>query len=261
MISHTELQRLLNYDPTTGIFTWKVSRSLTAKVGARAGNLSGGGNWQLQISGKTYAASRLAIFYVTGEWPKRRVGHINLNPIDDRYENLEENGRIKSAGPITVDDLRSLLSYDADSGLFTWTGVIPGSRSFAGRAAGFLHHEGYIRIKIAGQEYAAHRLAWLYYYGEWPVEQIDHIDLNKTNNAIVNLREASNGQNSANKTSYTDRLKGVIFTPGNATNPWAAQIRHNKKLYYLGRFKTEREAHEAYCEKARELHGEFFNPG
>jgi hypothetical protein len=93
-------------------------------------------------------------------------------------------------------------------------------------------------------------------------KSVDHINRNKSDNRFENLREASNSQNRANsKTANVHGLKGVRRLPWmkEADKCWQASITHNKKVIYLGCFHTKEEAHSAYCEAAKTLHGEFFN--
>ena len=84
------LRSILNYDPETGIFTWKISNSSRAKVGAVAGSLDGNGYLRLRLQSRLYQAHRLAWFYMCGEWPKLNIDHINRNPSDNRLVNLRD---------------------------------------------------------------------------------------------------------------------------------------------------------------------------
>jgi hypothetical protein len=98
------------------------------------------------------------------------------------------------APDLTAEYLRQLLSYDPDTGLFRWR-VQLGFRGKVGAVAGTTHSKGYRQIRIDGRIYRAHRLAWLYIHGEWPSGGLDHIDGNPANNAIANLRPATQQQN------------------------------------------------------------------
>jgi hypothetical protein len=89
--------------------------------------------------------------------------------------------------------VHELLSYEPRFGYFFWK--INRGSSKAGDVAGSVCPDGYRLIKVDGKSYKAHRLAWLMTHGEWPAEQIDHINGVRTDNRIVNLREASKKQN------------------------------------------------------------------
>ena len=160
---------------------------------------------------------------------------------------------------ISHEELKRILHYDPDTGVFTW--AVPRPKIRIGRVAGTMHHKGYVNLEIRGKHYAAHRLAWFYVTGVWPAEQIDHVDRDRANNAFSNLRPATNGQNRANsRTTNKHGLKGVRHCKWLKEKPYLAQITYNKRAIYLGCYPTPEEAHEAYKRKAAELHGEFANP-
>lgn len=98
---------------------------------------------------------------------------------------------------LSAKRLREILDYNPETGIFTWK-VMLAHRRKPGDVAGSLTH-GYIEIGIENHSYRAHHLAWLYIHGELPQGMIDHIDGNRVNNAIANLRIATNQQNSQNK--------------------------------------------------------------
>ena len=98
---------------------------------------------------------------------------------------------------ITQERLKYLLTYHDDLGVFTWN--FRTGRSSAESIAGTLHHTGYDQIRVDYKSYRAHRLVWLYEKGRFPKSPIDHIDRNKTNNRISNLREVTQATNSRNK--------------------------------------------------------------
>jgi hypothetical protein len=157
---------------------------------------------------------------------------------------------------ISHDELLHILRYEKDTGLFFWNTPRPKIR--VGQQAGYLHHKGYINLEINGKHYTAHRLAWFYCTGNWPKDQIDHINCNKSDNRIENLREATNGQNHANTKSKNKLgFKGIGFKPKLKNKPYTAKIRHNKKNIHIGCYATPEEAFEAYKIMAKKLHGEF----
>ena len=94
-----------------------------------------------------------------------------------------------TAETLTQEYLKSILDYDLDTGIFTWK-INKAKRTKIGDIAGWSYN-GYREIEINDKKYKAHRLAWLYVYGEMPNKLIDHIDGNRSNNKISNLREAT----------------------------------------------------------------------
>lgn len=170
---------------------------------------------------------------------------------------------------ITQEQLRERLSYDPDTGVFTWLRRPENSRddkrwntSFAGTIAGRTNGKGYRQIGIGDRRYHAHRLAWLYVHGIWPSDHVDHIDGNKLNNAIANLREATHTQNQYNCGRRRDNAsghKGVCWHRQRCK--WQAQIRVNRRHIHLGLYDCPDAAAAAYAAAAKRLHGEFANTG
>lgn len=159
---------------------------------------------------------------------------------------------------ITASKLRTILSYDERTGVFTW--LMPPSRgkSHVGEPAGALAPDRRVNIGIAGRHYKAHRLAWLYVHGEWPGGLLDHIDGDPSNNAIANLRPASPWQNMGNarrRVDNTSGFKGVHYD--SLTGRWRAEVKANGRRVRIGRFDTPEQAHAAYMAEARRLFGEF----
>lgn len=160
---------------------------------------------------------------------------------------------------ITLHELKRLLHYDKSTGIFTWL-VKPNRRIKVGREAGSITRFGYLKIKIGGIDYKAHRLAWFYLNGEWPLKGIDHKDTIKTHNWIDNLREANQSQNMANCGAHKNNssgYKGVCLHK--PSGKWHAQIRYDGKRISLGLHDTPESAFDAYCSAARDKHGEFAN--
>ena len=159
----------------------------------------------------------------------------------------------------SIEELNSQLKYDPKTGLFTWKINKKGPVK-AGMKAGTRHSQGYITIRINGIDYLAHRLAWVFFYGFLKEnEQIDHINLDRSDNRIENLRKATHAENCRNTKSRSHNisgLKGAHFDKRNGK--YRARITIDKNQKWLGYFKTPEEAHEAYKEKAEELYKEFF---
>lgn len=157
-------------------------------------------------------------------------------------------------------ELKDLLSYDPATGNFTW--LVSRGKVKAGTPAGYLHHSGYVLIGINGKSYLAQRLAWFYMTGSWPKGEIDHKDTIRSNNAWLNLREASVVQNRLNQSkgkNNTSGVKGVYWC--NSSGKWKTQLRLNNKSYTAGSFDNLEDAQLAIQAKRQELHGEFANHG
>lgn len=163
---------------------------------------------------------------------------------------------------LTQEYLKSILNYDHDTGVFKWKhrSDIPKeiNARFSSMMTGEKLDHGYRRIVINSKKYYAHRLAWLYVNGYFPKITIDHIDGDKSNNKISNLREATYSQNQCNLgTAKNNRsgLKGVTYDK--RQNNWFARIKINKKQIYLGSYGCPTAAHFAYCRAAKQYHGEY----
>jgi hypothetical protein len=153
-------------------------------------------------------------------------------------------------------ELRRILEYSPQSGVFTWR-IAPALSQPAGAIAGTNQPKGYICIQIQNRLYKAHRLAWLYMTSDWPHGHIDHSDLNKLNNSWRNLRDADDSQNAHNKLVAAKSKTGLKGVCQHSRNTWRAAISYHGRIIRLGSFPTPRAAHEAYVEKAQELYGEF----
>ncbi len=157
--------------------------------------------------------------------------------------------------PITLEQLKTVLRYEPETGKWFW--LVQTRGSFPGDEAGGPHpvHE-YIRLSIGSQTYYSSVLAWFYMTGEWPATEIDHRDTDRTNNRWGNLRLATHSQNMYNR-SVTVRnktgYKGVIQYEYGFT----ARIVHAKTLYCLGTFSDPVQAAKAYDREAIRLHGRF----
>jgi hypothetical protein len=160
---------------------------------------------------------------------------------------------------LTAQLLREYLHYDPSSGIFTWIKTPSKNKRFLqGKIAGKIDAEGYRIIVISSKWYRAARLAWLYVHWQWPKETIDHIDRNRSNDSIINLRDIpQRGQRQNQKclcTSTTGLLGVHKAHPGAKSKPYQAYITINGTFKHLGMFKTPEEAHATYIAAKRELH-------
>lgn len=153
--------------------------------------------------------------------------------------------------------MKDYLSYNPDTGIFTWL-VDRTTQTRAGDVAGSVKHDGYIAIGLHRKHYKAHRLAWLFTYGVWPTHQIDHINGNKSDNRITNLREATAAENHQNRKKPRTNTSGYIGVYKDVSGKWAARIRINPNRIFLGLFDTPEKAAEAYKNAKANLH--TYNP-
>ncbi len=155
---------------------------------------------------------------------------------------------------LTAERLRELLHYNPETGIFSRP--INRGGEVAGAVVGCLTANGYWLIGVDYRRYRAHRLAWLYMYGNWPTRHIDHLNGNRTDNRIANLRDVDRATNMQNmrKALSTNRcgLMGVSFH--RQSGLWAARLVARGKIHSLGYHRTPEAAHEAYLAAKRKLH-------
>lgn len=146
---------------------------------------------------------------------------------------------------LTQDELKSLLMYDPATGVFIWR-VTRSPKVVKGSVAGSVNNEGYHHIKFNNVNYKAHRLAWLYMYGVWPSDGIDHINRVRNDNRIENLRLATKTQNGQNRSISKANTSGVTgVTWYKKSQRWRAQIRVDMQHIYLGTYDTIEDAANA----------------
>ena len=132
---------------------------------------------------------------------------------------------------ITQKRLKQLLHYDPETGVFTRNTKYLDME--VGDVAGGVDDSGYVRIYVDGKRYRAHRLAWLYVYGEWP-DKVDHADHIRNNNKIGNLESGTYRDNALNQSVPKNNKSGVIGVHWHkGRNQWIASIRINYKLITL----------------------------
>lgn len=154
---------------------------------------------------------------------------------------------------LTQERLKELLHYDPDTGVFTWR--ITKRAAKQGAVAGHVSSKGYRHISVDRKLYLAHRLAWLYQTGCWPLDEMDHINRCRDDNRIANLREANrtiNCQNTSLSKNNRTGHRGVGWHK--STGRWRARIQAQGKMMALGYFDDIEHAVAAYSAAARIYH-------
>lgn len=157
---------------------------------------------------------------------------------------------------ITAEELKKMLRYDEKTGLFTW--LITSGNAVVNKVAGTCG-TGYRIITIKQRYWKAHRLAWLYVYGELPHGMLDHINGDKDDNRISNLRECTRAQNALNsKARTTNKLgtKGISMTK---SGNFRVRIHKNGKETLIGTFDCIEKAKQEYAKAAKEVYGDFYH--
>lgn len=247
----------VEYNPDDGLFRWLKPPCNRIKRGDVAGHETRQGYWAVALKRQQYTAHRLAWFVSYEEWPEKQIRHLNGDKIDNRLSNLALLESDEDKPDLTQDRLCFLLSYNENTGDFTNL-TYRGARAVVGGEAGVLRKDGYKAVTVDGVHYLAHRLAWLYVHGRWPAEMVDHVNGDRGDNRLSNLREAKVWQNSANSSSRSTSgtgIKGVSYVA--RKKKYTARVMVQSHLYNLGYFSTKEEAAEAIAEAHRQHQGEF----
>ena len=158
---------------------------------------------------------------------------------------------------LTQEELKQLLHYDPETGVFTW--LVDSNRKVkAGSIAGYKHSKGYVEVGISEFIYKAHRLAFLYMTGNFPLDCVDHINGIRDDNRWLNLRSCTNQQNQFNRRVYKDNKSGYKGV-GKIGDKWQAKICIGGVRRSIGTFDTPELASQAYQNHAKKVHGEFHN--
>ncbi len=159
---------------------------------------------------------------------------------------------------MTTEELSSLLDYNPDTGVFTWR-VSRRGHVKAGDVAGKVNSQGYCQIKVGGVSYMAHRLAWMFVNGQFPSEEIDHINRNPLDNRASNLREARRIENCRNVGGWSNKKSGLPqgVTYDKSRGKFMARASCNGVSKNLGRFDSAEEAGKAAKKARTEFYGVF----
>ena len=167
--------------------------------------------------------------------------------------------RMLSMAHLTQQRLQELLVYQRDTGVFT--NRVSRGPAKKGKISGCVKKKGYRYITVDGKSYRAHRLAWLYCYGEWPKDQIDHVDGDRQNNRIQNLRDVDDTGNRRNSKRQANNTTGVTGVQKRKhLRKWNARIKVDGRSIHLGYFNSLEEAAKARKEAER-IHGFHENHG
>ena len=218
----------------------QVPRDLRAEAEASAGDRSAGAR----------------VGQARAEHDRGRPGRRSVTPGAARVHqpDAQEGDRMT----ITPQQVVNALIYDPNSGSFQWRrSTTTGGCVQPGRACGSISESGYLRIRIAGRLYMAHRIVWAYVHGRWPTDQIDHINGNRSDNRLCNLREASRSLNMQNqrRAQSKNRSSGLLGVSWRKDRSrWQASIRLDGRLEHLGYFISPEDAHAEYVSAKRRLH-------
>lgn len=152
---------------------------------------------------------------------------------------------------LLLKELRTALFYNKRTGVFTWR--VKRSNRSAGTEAGTLHRNGYVEVAFKKKKYRAHRLAWFYVTGAWPVQTVDHKNRVRTDNRWSNLRDVSCAAQQLN--AHTPKGKNPYRGVTRSRRPpaWKAQIKVAGKSKHLGYFARAEEARDAYLDAKKQL--------
>lgn len=155
-----------------------------------------------------------------------------------------------------TERVKHLLRYSPETGELRWNVNRRGS-AVADSVAGTVDQTGYLRVKIDGKRYKAHRIAWLIQFGQYPSEVIDHINGVPTDNRLSNLRDVSAKLNSQNlKRAKKNKMRTDVLGPTfqTARGKWLVKVKVDGKAHYIGRYDNLEEATEAYKSAKRQYH-------
>jgi hypothetical protein len=158
---------------------------------------------------------------------------------------------------VDIAELSRFVKCDTAAGAFTWLvrapDMVPSrttrsaaawNKRFSGKSVKLQDHgRGYLKFKVCGSYVSAHRAVWAFHYGQWPQHQIDHIDGDRSNNRIANLRDVIGAENCKNKKTYRTSRSGVAGVFWSAKGKcWCARIFVCGRLLWLGSFATMEDA-------------------
>lgn len=246
-ITHADILAEIHYDPATGVIIRKgrVSETRSAK-----------GYFVVRVGKKQHPATRVVWFWQTGALPAGNIVFIDGDRSNLRWANLRIADNMDA---IDAGRVREVFDYDASTGNLIYRrnrGGQRGAGDVAGRICRRPKHMGggYRIIGFNGREYGAHQLVWIWWYGKEAEGCVDHINMQRDDNRIENLRQCSHSENMSNRraqSNNTSGFKGVSRIP--RSTKWRATLCNT----HIGSFETAEEAHAAYTLAIKERFGEF----
>lgn len=159
---------------------------------------------------------------------------------------------------LSLETLKHRLLYNPETGVFTRKCLMVGSSM--GSVCGSLKPSGYVVVRVDGEYYRAHRLAWFYQYGKWPTGDVDHINRNRSDNRIENLRESDRSENLCNSSVRSDNTSGVKGVHFNRTNrTYTVRVQKNGACFEKHGIKTLEHAASIAKSARLSMHGAFAN--
>ena len=168
-------------------------------------------------------------------------------------EGIAPRAGTKRAKQITAEQAAEFMAYDPETGALSWKKK-PNRNVRLSDPVGSMMPRGYIQVSLLGTKYLAHRIAWLLYYGEWPENLIDHINGDRADNRIANIRDVTQDVNMQNLRGPTALNKVGLLGVRKKRKKFQAQIRLHGATTHIGTFATPEEAHQAYIAVKRKAH-------
>lgn len=254
-----KVRELLQYNPETGVFTWRVNRRPRGKAGEEAGAISAGGYRYIYLGGVGYPAVRIAWWLQTGMFPEGEVMLRDGDKTNLKWENLVLRSSL-TPEHVSVRFIQDSLDYDPETGSLKWRSRLGMPHTREERAGGAQDLSGRGLIRVGTKLFRKSLICWVVKTGRFPPEGrlIDHKDGDPGNDRWGNLRLATPQQNSGNTADRANRKasslpRGVVFQGGS----YRFQLTYKGKRHTMGGFPSAEAAHAAYKKLHQELHGEF----
>ena len=262
------LTEFFHYNPDTGVVTWKKNKPPRGKAGEPVGYVGPQGYLLTYFGGKSITVHRLAWVLHHQRLPTEEVMLRDGDKTNFKPGNLLLRSEATPVGPMTLERLREVISYDPETGLFSWLSTLGKARIKDATTAGCLsgRPSGALRmvLRIDGHSFEATRVAYALMTGVWlkAGEWMDHKDGSPENNRWVNLRKVTAQQNASNQGDKPPRREGLPrgveeFKHKDSPSDYGYAMMHKGVRHRERGFSTQEEAHEAYKKLHAELHGTF----